>query len=73
MLTARPKNGTMGVSPNSLPASKKDEYVRFNMGSSLNIIDEVVSELRNPLRRSQEQRFYPHAESRVEMGLPGGK
>jgi len=63
----------MGVSTSSLPTSKEDEYVRFNMGSRLNIIGEVVPELRNRLRRSQEQWFYPQAESRVEMGRPCGK
>jgi hypothetical protein len=45
-------------STSSLSTSKEDEYVRFNMGSSLNDIDEVVPELRNRFRRSQEQRFF---------------
>jgi len=61
------KNVIMGGSTSSLFTSKEDEYVRFNIGSSLNIIDGVVSELRNRLRHSQEQRFFPQAKPKVEM------
>ena len=66
-MAAIPKKRMIGGSTNSLSTLKEGEYVRFNMGSNQNIIDEVIPELRNRLKHSQEQRFFHGAEPRVEM------
>jgi hypothetical protein len=60
-------------STSSLSTSKEDEYVRFNIGSSLNIIDEGVPELRNHLRLLQEQRFFSSSRTEGRYELSYGK